>query len=62
MCITPTGLQNPTKSQDNFGGLLSAERLKAFSSSDNTSDSWNEEFASEPTLKSPSHSPQGVDE
>ena len=61
MCITPTGLQHPTKSHDNFGGLLSAERLKALSSSDNAHDSWNEDFATEPNLKSSSHNPQGVD-
>lgn len=62
MCITPSGQQHLPRPQDNFGGPLSAERLKAFSSSDNTNDSWNEVFASEPTSKCSSHSPQGVDE
>lgn len=58
-CISPSALQLPhMKPHDNFGGLLSAERLKAFASSDSANDTWNDDFEGEPTMKSPPHSPQ----
>lgn len=56
-CISPSALQLPhMKPQDHFGGLLSAERLKAFATADNASDTWNGDFEGEPTMRSP---PQG---
>lgn len=61
-CISPSALQLPhMKPHDNFGGLLSAERLKAFASPDNsgTNESWNDDFEGDPTMRSP-QSPQGM--
>jgi len=59
-CISPSALQLPhMKPQDHFGGLLSAERLKAFASADNANDTWHDDFEGEPTMRSPPHSPQG---
>ena len=49
--ISPSSLQLPhLKGQDNFGGLLSADRLKAFASIDgqrDDSDDWNDNFEGE---------------
>lgn len=59
--ISPAALQLPhLKPQDNFGGLLSSEKLKAFASCERASeeDIWDDEFEGDMTVKSPSNSSQ----
>jgi hypothetical protein len=58
--ISPTALHLPhIKGQDNFGGLLSGDRLKAFASIDGQredSENWDENFEGELlTIKGPRH-------
>ncbi|KAK1754510.1 hypothetical protein QBC47DRAFT_302152 [Echria macrotheca] len=58
--ISPTALHLPhIKGQDNFGGLLSGDRLKAFASIDaqrEDSENWDENFEGELlTIKGPRH-------
>ncbi|KAJ9156561.1 Cell division control protein [Pleurostoma richardsiae] len=59
--ISPSALQLPhLKPQDNFGGLLSADRLKAFASIDeHTNDDWDDAFEGELlTIKGPRQPPE----
>ena len=54
--ISPTALQLPhLKPHDNFGGLLSSEKLKAFASFETVTEeaNWDDEFEGELTVKSP---------
>ena len=54
--ISPSVLQLPhLRPQDNFGGLLSAEKLKAFASIDTVTEeaSWDENFEGDLTVKGP---------
>jgi len=58
--ISPSALHLPhIKGQDNFGGLLSGDRLKAFASIDGVredSENWDENFEGElMTIKGPGH-------
>jgi len=58
--ISPTALHLPhIKGQDNFGGLLSSDRLKAFASIDNhreDTENWDDNFEGELlTIKGPGH-------
>ena len=60
--ISPSALQLPhLKPQDNFGGMLSADRLKAFASIDecrNVASSWEDDYDGElMTIKGPPHVP-----
>lgn len=55
--ISPSALQLPhLRPHDNFGGLLSAEKLKAFASIDTVTEeaNWDDKFESDLTVKSPS--------
>ena len=55
--ITPSALQLPhLRPHDNFGGLLSAEKLKAFASIDTVTEEadWDEKFEGDLTVRSPS--------
>ena len=54
--ISPTALQLPhLKPRDNFGGLLSSEKLKAFASFETVSEeaNWDDSFDDDATVKSP---------
>lgn len=54
--ITPTALQLPhLRPHDNFGGLLSSEKLKAYASFETVTEeaNWDDEFEGELTVKSP---------
>ena len=54
--ISPSALQLPQlRPQDNFGGLLSAEKLKAFASIDTVTEesNWDDNFEGDLTVKSP---------
>lgn len=54
--ISPTALQLPhIRPQDNFGGLLSSEKLKAFASFETVTEetNWDNNFEGELTVKSP---------
>ena len=60
--ISPSALQLPhLKPQDNFGGMLSADRLKAFASIDecrNVASNWDDDFDAQlMTIKGPQHVP-----
>ncbi|KAK4192935.1 cytokinesis protein sepH [Podospora australis] len=63
--ISPTALHLPhIKGQDNFGGLLSGDRLKAFASIDSHQDSenWDDNFEGElVTIKGPKHWSESFD-
>nr|CDP25270.1 Putative cell division control protein [Podospora anserina S mat+] len=63
--ISPTALHLPhIKGQDNFGGLLSSDRLKAFASIDSHQDSenWDDNFEGELlTIKGPKHWSESFD-
>ncbi|KAH0543610.1 hypothetical protein FGG08_002048 [Glutinoglossum americanum] len=52
--ISPSALQLPhLKPQDNFGGLLSSDRLKAFATFESvTEENWDDNFESDLTVKS----------
>ena len=55
--ITPSALQLPhLRPHDNFGGLLSAEKLKSFASIDTVTEeaNWDDKFEGDLTVKSPS--------
>ena len=63
--ISPTALQN-LKPQDNFGGLLSSDRLKQFASNDsrNVSGNWDSDFMDSEqlmTIKGPSRDLSDID-
>ena len=54
--ITPSALQLPhLKPQDHYGGLLSADKLKAFASFETVAEegNWDDDFEGEMTVKSP---------
>lgn len=54
--ISPTALQLPhLRPHDNFGGLLSSEKLKAYASFETVTEeaNWDDEFEGELTVKSP---------
>ena len=54
--ISPAALQLPhLKPHDNFGGLLSSEKLKAYASFETVTEeaNWDDEFEGELTVKSP---------
>lgn len=54
--ISPSALQLPhLKPHDNFGGMLSSEKLKAYASFEAVTEesNWDDEFEGELTLKSP---------
>ncbi|KAL8711288.1 MAG: hypothetical protein Q9220_004185 [cf. Caloplaca sp. 1 TL-2023] len=54
--ISPTALQLPhLRPHDNFGGLLSAEKLKAYASFESVTEeeNWDENFEGDLTVKSP---------
>lgn len=54
--ISPTALQLPhLRPHDNFGGLLSSEKLKAYASIETVTEeaNWDDEFEGELTVKSP---------
>ena len=54
--ISPSALQLPhLKPHDNFGGMLSSEKLKAYASFDAVTEeaNWDDEFEGELTVKSP---------
>ncbi|KAI9678081.1 MAG: hypothetical protein M1817_006025 [Caeruleum heppii] len=56
--ISPSALHLPhLKPHDNFGGMLSADKLKAFASVDTVADeeNWDDNFEGDLTVKSPLH-------
>jgi len=56
--ISPSALQLPhLRPHDNFGGLLSSEKLKAFASFETVTEeaNWDDEFEGDLTVKSPLH-------
>ncbi|KAI0836705.1 cell division control protein [Hypoxylon sp. FL0890] len=63
--ISPSALKLPqVKPQDHFGGMLSADRLKAFASIDNSRDlttTWEDDYDGEPMTVKKSHSIQEED-
>lgn len=57
--ISPSALQLPhLRPHDNFGGLLSSEKLKAYASIETVTEetNWDDNFEGDLTMKSPSHS------
>ncbi|KAI5809592.1 hypothetical protein DFH27DRAFT_152367 [Peziza echinospora] len=60
-CISPSALQLPhMKPHDNFAGLLSSDRLKAFANAESPNDTWNDDFEGDITIKSPPRNQGGM--